>query len=358
MRSRSRAFATPRARRLLLLLLLLHACAPAFARRGGGERAPATPGRLVDVGGYRLHLHCTGAGRGPAAVLIPGAGDFSFDWALVRPRASRFTRVCGYDRAGHAWSDPGPTPRTMRQEAHELRELLRAAGVRPPYVLVGHSAGGLVARVYAARYPREVAGLVLVDATTEDVTLNYQGRLVRVRETARGRSVPGVQTLAASPPRPPTEDDLKQFEFNRQVFGPPKIGPPFDRLPASARSLRLWALSNPKLQAATEDFWAEELREMHEARARRPRQLGDLPLVSVVAGRAGEPPPGVAAAEWARLAAEKRRQKEGLAGLSSRGRVVIAGRSGHHIHLEEPALVVEALRQVVAAARRRAPPRR
>jgi pimeloyl-ACP methyl ester carboxylesterase len=336
---------------LLLLLVLLTPCAPARAQTAAGGGEPAPPGRLLDVGGYRLHVNCTGAGRGPAAVLIAGAGDFSFDWALVQPGVSRFARVCSYDRAGAAWSDLGPTPRTMRQEAHELRALLGAAGVAPPYVLVGHSIGGLVARVYADAYPREVAGVVFVDSTTEDTTLNYQGRLVRVRDGARGLAVPGVQTLAGSPPRPPTEDDLKQAEFNRQVFGPPKIAPPFDRLPGSARALRLWALSNPKLQASSEDFWAEELRELHEARARRPRPLGGLPVVSLVGASAGETPPGVAADEWARLAAEKRRQKEELAGLSTRGRVVVAARSGHHVQLEEPALVVEAVRRVVAEAR-------
>lgn len=351
MKTRPRALAS-----VLLLLLLLPQ--PASAQVAAGRGAPAPTGGLVDVGGYRLHLNCTGAGRGPAAVLIAGAGDFSFDWSLVQPRASRFARVCSYDRAGLAWSDLGPTPRTMRQEAHELRELLRAAGVPAPYVLVGHSVGGLVARVYADVYPREVAGMVLVDSTTEDTTLNYQGRVVRVRDGAKGRPVPGVQTLASSPPRPPTEEDVKQAEFNRQVFGPPRIAPPFDRLRAAARALRLWALSNPKLQATSEDFWAEELQALHEARARRPRQLGDLPLVTLVGARAGEPPPGVAREEWERLAAEKRRQKEGLASLSTRGRVVVAARSGHHVQLEEATLVVEALRQVITSARRRTRRRR
>ncbi|HJQ33074.1 MAG TPA: alpha/beta hydrolase [Pyrinomonadaceae bacterium] len=338
------------ARALALLLLLL---AHAHARQAGGVVAPKPPGRLVDVGGYRLHLDCAGAG-GPAVVLIAGAGDFSFDWSLVQPQVSRFARVCAYDRAGLAWSDLGPTPRTMRQDAYELHTLLARAGVAPPYVLVGHSIGGLIARVYAAQYPREVAGVVLVDSTSEDTTLSYQGRVVRVRDSARDRAVPGVRTLAESPPRPPTEEDLKQAEMNRQVFGPPKIEPPFDRLPPRAQALRLWALSNPKLSAASDDFWPEELRDLHEERGRVKHPLGDLPLVSIVGARAEPAPPGVKAEEWRQLSEEKRRQKEALAGLSSAGSLVVAKSSGHHVQLDEPALVVKAIRQVFNAARLRA----
>src|ERR1041384_6036419 len=146
----------------LLLLPLL-----AVAQRKEKQPAYAPPGKLVDIDGYRLHLNCTGK-NGPTVVLIAGAGDFSFDWGLVQPNVSRFARVCSYDRAGLAWSDPGPTPRTMLQDAYELHELLRAAGVKAPYVLVGHSIGGLIARVYAAQYPHDVAGMVLVDPTHED----------------------------------------------------------------------------------------------------------------------------------------------------------------------------------------------
>ncbi|MES4792518.1 MAG: alpha/beta hydrolase, partial [Chloroflexota bacterium] len=109
---------------------------------------PRPPGRLVDLGGYRLHILTTGRGS-PTVVLLNGMGDFSFVWSLVQPRVARFARVCSYDRAGDAWSDLGPTPRTMRQEVYELHLLLRNARLHPPYVMAGASYGGLLARLYA-----------------------------------------------------------------------------------------------------------------------------------------------------------------------------------------------------------------
>jgi pimeloyl-ACP methyl ester carboxylesterase len=265
---------------------------PAFGQ-AQADSSYAPPGKLVDVGGYRLHLHGTGQGE-PAVVLIAGAGDFSFDWSLVQPGVARFARVYSYDRAGVAWSDLGPTPRTMKQDAYELHVLLKNAGVKPPYVLVGHSAGGLILRVYAGQYPAEVAGAVLVDSTHEDTTLLYQGRLVRVREKATGRPVPPVQTLASSPPKPPTARDLEQAALNLKLFGPPKTDPPFDKLPPDVQRMRLWARSHPKLAAETEDFWAEELQALHAARAKAPCPLGDTPLVVLVGAKKapGLPPPG------------------------------------------------------------------
>jgi pimeloyl-ACP methyl ester carboxylesterase len=324
---------------------------------GLAQQQPATssgqryPGRLIDVGGYRLHIHSTGKGE-PAVVLIAGSGDFAFDWSLVQPAVSQFSRVSSYDRAGLAWSDLGPTPRTMQQEVHELHSLLRKAGVKKPYVLVGHSIGGLIARVYAAAYPDEVAGMVLVDPTTEDVTLNYQGKIVRVRDSAQERPIPGVQTMNSSPPKPPTDDDLKQAEFNKQMFGAPKIEPPFDRLPQDIQALRLWALNNPKLSAATDDFWAEELQAIFVARSQTEYSLGDIPLIVLIGGNTGETPRGISAEEWQRLSEEKRKQKEELTGLSRSGKVIISEKSGHHIQLEDPELVVRAIREVADSVRK------
>jgi pimeloyl-ACP methyl ester carboxylesterase len=312
--------------------------------------APKPIGKLIDLGGYSLHMNASGKGK-PTVVLISGAGDFSFDWSLVQPEISRFTSSVSYDRSGLAWSDLGPTPRTMKQEAFELRSLLQKAGIKGPYVLVGHSIGGLIARVYAAAYPKEVAGIVLVDSTTEDTTLSYQGKLVRIRDGAKNRTVPPVQTLASSPPKPPTESDLKQIAFNKQLFGEPTINPPFDKLPASMQTLRLWALSNPKPSAQTDDFWPEELQAMHESRAKVPTQLGNMPLVVLIGGKSGDVPQGVTAELWKQLYEEKVKKKRDLASLSKNSKVVIADRSGHHIQLDQPELVVSAIRQVVESVR-------
>jgi pimeloyl-ACP methyl ester carboxylesterase len=311
------------------------------------------PGKLVDVGGYRLHLNCTGK-SGPAVVLISGGGDFSFDWELVQPDVSRITRVCSYDRAGLAWSDPGPTPRTMRQDAYELHTLLKAARVQPPYVLVGHSVGGLIARVYAEQFPKEVAGMVLVDPTHEDTTLMFQGKLVRVRQSAKGIPVPAAQTMQSSPPKPPAKEDIGQFEFNQKLFGAPKTVPPFDKLPAPVQAMRLWFRSQPPRAAAGPDLWAEELQAMYASRAKTPYQLGDLPLVVLITKpQSGKPPEGVSADEWTQVNEEKRQQKVGLTNLSHNSKLIVAEKSGHHIQLDEPQVVTDAVRLVVESVRHR-----
>jgi pimeloyl-ACP methyl ester carboxylesterase len=128
------------------------------------------PGQMVDVGGRRLHLRCSGPAAGPTVLLEHGGGGAgTLAWYLIQPEIARTTRACAYDRAGLGWSEPGPLPRDGRQIAGELHELLREAGVPGPYVLAGWSYGGLFVRAYAAEYPDEVAGLALLDATHPDV---------------------------------------------------------------------------------------------------------------------------------------------------------------------------------------------
>jgi pimeloyl-ACP methyl ester carboxylesterase len=127
-------------------------------------RAYPPPGQLVDVGGHRLHLYCTGSGS-PTVVLEPGGGASSSDFAWITPAVARDTRVCVYDRAGRGWSDPADGPQDGAHIAADLHALLERAHVPGPYVLAGHSFGGLYVQSFAAQFPDQVAGLVLLDST-------------------------------------------------------------------------------------------------------------------------------------------------------------------------------------------------
>src|SRR5436190_24337694 len=115
----------------LAMPVLLHA-------QSSGSRAYPPPGRLVDIGGRKLHLNCSGRGA-PTVILVAGGAAFAIDWALVQPKVAGITRVCSYDRAGLGWSDPGPAEETVNETIDDLHRLLRAAGEQPPYVLVGAS---------------------------------------------------------------------------------------------------------------------------------------------------------------------------------------------------------------------------
>jgi pimeloyl-ACP methyl ester carboxylesterase len=149
-----------------VLLALAGATYQAIATQLDERRFPES-GRLIDVGGYRLMLNCTGSGS-PTVVLEAGFGDVSVEWRSVQPQIARSSRVCSYDRAGYGGSESGPMPRTSLEIAKELHALLENAGEMPPYVLVGASFGGYNVRVFNGLYPDEVTGIVLVDATQED----------------------------------------------------------------------------------------------------------------------------------------------------------------------------------------------
>jgi len=162
--------------RFLMALAVLAALGAGYQAIGSAVDAhfQRPPGVLVDVGGYRLRLHCTGHG-GPAVILDSGLGSSSSSWRLVQPAVARDTQVCSYDRAGSGWSDDGPLPRTSGRIVTELHRLLRRARVEPPYVLVGHSFGGLNVRLFASEYRGEVAGMVLVDASHESLYTGHAG---------------------------------------------------------------------------------------------------------------------------------------------------------------------------------------
>lgn len=151
---------------LVLVMLIIALGATGFiyqsAAETGDRNAYAVPGQLVDVGGFRLHIHCIGGGS-PTVILEAGTGESSLDWSLVQPGIAATTRVCAYDREGYGWSESGTHPRTSQQVAVDLNTLLTNAEIEPPYVLVGHSVGAYHNQAYIAQYPDEVVGVVLLD---------------------------------------------------------------------------------------------------------------------------------------------------------------------------------------------------
>jgi hypothetical protein len=151
----------------LVLLLALWGIIYERASQARDLRLYPPPGKLIPMGGYRLHLYCAG-GDSPTVVLEHGLDGSYFDWRLVQPEIARFTRVCSYDRAGYGWSDRSPQPRVPSAMVQELHTLLTNASEKPPFIVVGHSMGAFDAVMYSRRYPDEVAAIVLVDGSYPD----------------------------------------------------------------------------------------------------------------------------------------------------------------------------------------------
>lgn len=307
---------------------------------------PKPPGRLVDLGGHRLHVNCTGKGS-PAVVVESGLGDFSFDWILVQDRVSGFTRICTYDRAGYAWSDPGPKPRTLSQLNLELRDALSKLRERGPFVLVGHSYGGPVVRNFATTYPHEVAGIVLVDASFEGQRVGIGGKaMMRLGDGARGRSIP-----------PPHEDMKESDRPVVQTKTPlPQAQQPLDPmykvLPPAGQKLQLWAQSLPEIEDAenSQREWSGEYFAKWLATPQT-GTLGAIPLIVLTRAEGGysEGDYDIPAAQ---LEQERKEGQAKLALLSANSRQVIV-HSGHNMDLEAPDDVTAAIREVFEAVRHR-----
>jgi pimeloyl-ACP methyl ester carboxylesterase len=338
-----------RARCLPGVLAVLILSLSAAAQQPADARSYPPPGRLVDIGGWRIHLNCTGDNKrnSPTVVLESGSGDFSFDWSLVQPGVSSFTRVCSYDRAGNAWSDLGPRPRTMKQIAYELHTALIKAGIKGQYVLVGQSVGGLLVRTFASQYSKEVAGMVFVDSTHEDTQLFMNGKVQRMRELSQGRTIPPIQAAISTADKALSADEKLQTDDLLKQIGPPKIEPPFNRLPPGIQQTRLWALAQPNHYVADNDpYWAEEFAEIYAARKTQRYPLGDIPLIVLTRGKSEYPD-----TETGRqLNEERKRMQSDLLHLSQNSKQVIAETSGHHVQLDAPDLVIDSIRRVVDAA--------
>jgi pimeloyl-ACP methyl ester carboxylesterase len=303
-----------RFRRVLVagLMMLLWPGAVTVASPLDEEAFPA-PGQRIDVDGHRMHLYCAGQGA-PAVILDAGLGGTSLDWVIVQPAVARFTRVCSYDRAGYGWSDRVPGPRTSAAIVGELHQLLKQAEIAPPYLVVGHSFGGLSMRLFASRYPDEVTGMVLIDPTHED-------QFERLTRAELGRA------LVPSPGR--------RFVIANHWQIPAALP---QELKVTAQALALTPDSISTLYSELE-YMQVSAKQVRDVRARFP----DVPLIVIAHdswSQAQSPRARRMAMSWLQLQQE----------LAARGRhsqLSIAGNSGHYVHLEQPDIVIGAIRNVM-----------
>jgi pimeloyl-ACP methyl ester carboxylesterase len=275
---------------------------------------PPPPGELVDIGGRRLHLLCKGSG--PSVIIEGGLSNYTAwsTYTRAQEAIAPFAQACTYDRAGLGWSDPAPPGRTQQDMVEDLHRLIKAAKIKGPVVLVGHSMGGLLVRLYAKSYSREVAGLVLVDATTEAVF---------------------------SP-----DGDKERKGYLGQIDGGLKDsrpGQPIVNLPAGTPPDVLMAYTPEILRAVRDEYLAVDRVPEAMRTAHGYGTLGDKPLAIVARGRMSEPPSEIDTS-W-------RAEQQSEMSLSSNAIFIVAEKSGHVIPYDEPDVIADAVERVLDAVR-------
>jgi pimeloyl-ACP methyl ester carboxylesterase len=302
---------------VLVLALVLVGTVYESRTEAADVRAYPPAGQMVDVGGYRLHINCTGSGS-PTVVIEAGWGDWSLGWSGVQPGVAKTTRVCTYDRAGMGYSEPGPMPRDAAHMVKELHTLLDRSGVPGPYVLVGHSLGGLPVRVFAHEYPAEVAGVVLIDSMSPGSARTPAANVSSNTSSQSGG--PAVPSL------------LAHFGLVRLITGsepnlPAEARAAYEAFAVTPRAAQTWADEGHGLPASLDQAYAV-------------KSFGDLPLIVLTAGLNQE-------AGWSALQA-------GLLQLSPNSQQLFAEKSGHNIQFEQPEAAVGAIVQMVEQLRQSA----
>jgi pimeloyl-ACP methyl ester carboxylesterase len=288
------------------------------------------PGKLVDVGGHRLHIHSMGEG-GPTVVMDAGGASSPISWSLVQPEVAKFTRVITFDRAGHGWSDPGPKPQSSERIIEELDTLLSNEKIEGPYIMVGQSFGGQNVRLYASRYPDKVAGMVLVDSAHED--------WAKIKSIApwRGRLAEDARMLKSQ--LSPILARLGWLRLRQKPSGLPQGFP--KEVQAAATALDLRSRAHDWL------IGISALIEMCDNQLRNSPPLPDIPL-TVLSAHVRFEPWGIAADEadryWLGLAAD-------LASRVPNSTHIVSEKGGHNLHYDDPKLVIDAIRQVVETVR-------
>ncbi|HEU5256020.1 MAG TPA: alpha/beta fold hydrolase [Vicinamibacterales bacterium] len=306
----------------------------------------------MSVGTHRLHIRCDGSG-GPPVIFDAALGGSSLSWSLVQPAVARLTQACSYDRGGFGWSDAGALPRTAGRIADELHQLLCSAAIPPPYVLVGHSYGGLVMRLYASRHANDVAGLVLIEPAVpeewshpsdEQRALIARGvRLCRYGATAARRGLARLVSMlvrfGALGAARLLVSLVSRGGLQRADEG---ILAPIWKLPPEVRSVLREMWTQPKFFEALGSQIETICESAGAVMSAGPPDYGDLPLMVISSARSGE---------------ERLQADSALARRSTRGRQILAAESGHWIPLDAPHVVIDAITAMVEEIRREGPPK-
>jgi pimeloyl-ACP methyl ester carboxylesterase len=297
----------------------------AFTMSIRAQQLPPPPGKLVDVGGHRLHVNCTGTGS-PTVILESGASSFAIDWALVQPAVARTNRVCSYDRAGYGWSEPAAYDMRGEDAIRSLHKALDVLGERPPFVLVGHSMGGRYVRLFQLAYRSEVKAMVLVDAEHEDgLYIGVSGRPVPISSLSDDEFDAAWKPPSGPPPAVP-EQQLQPAHL--------KLPPPLQPIRLQLQQRFFGALYSATPDAMRQTMRSEHtaLRTLHQLSATEEHPLHDLPLIVLTRGLDESP---------ARL-----RSQQALVQLSSKGKQIVVDDSDHEIQLFRPDMVIQAIADV------------
>jgi pimeloyl-ACP methyl ester carboxylesterase len=314
-------------------------------------------GRAVDAGGYSLNIDCSGSGS-PAVILESGGGGYGgYGWRVVQSEVAKFTTVCWYDRAGEGWSDSAPTARNSTTVIQDLHELLQRTPVSAPYVLVGHSIGGEYVRVFTAKFPSEVAGLVLVDSTHPDqreppIMLSSINRLPKLARRSLCVALPIVGRFGV----------IRLAMRNSPVYVPPQFSSEESAAKLAMRNQRVKGVETEAAQgcAATDGGVIQSDKgsgnpEVDHA-AQSAGTLGDRPLIVLTAGQYFRPDDPRFVQEVAAFHETWVHQLQPeLARLSTAGKQVIVENSDHGIPEQAPGAVVTAVREVVTEVRKAQP---
>ena len=284
---------------------------------------PLVPGKLISVGDHKLHLNCIGSGS-PTVILESALGDWSLNWSNFQERIEEtfHLRVCAYDRAGYGWSEAGPFPRKISEMADELNALIWNSDIEGPMLMIGHSMGGLITRVFASEYPENVVGIILIDSTppkfrpqpaqlqgingwitwmrNQLTTLKRDGAPTNLREAVPDEQIPPVV--------PADQHDVWRSQYLRALT--------FETMLSEIENNRLDGL------------------EPYEKTS-----LGDIPLIVIGRDTNPDAPEGAKQTyqNWIELQSEQ-------AKISRNGRFIVAEGAGHYVHVQRPDFVIDMIR--------------